>query len=60
MTNLEMLSWAELSLQPHQREILANCFIGCLSSVVSEDIWQAALKNAVITAQNIRPEVPLG
>lgn len=58
MTNLEAYSYTELSLAPQQREVLANCFIGCLSLLVSEDDWHKALKNAASCAQTIRPLDP--
>jgi hypothetical protein len=60
MTNLETLQWTELSLPSQQREVLANCFLGTLSMVVSKEIWNAALKNAVNTAKNLRPESEKG
>ena len=56
MDNLQAYNYAELSLPPKQREVLANCFLGCLSMVVPEDIWNAALRNAVNTAIALRPE----
>ncbi len=56
LSNLVAYNRAEASLPPRQREVLANSFIGTLAMVVPENIWTAALRNAVNTAVALRPE----
>lgn len=57
MDNLELYKLMESELSPRQVEVLAQCFIGALSIVVSEENWKLALITAKRSAAAIRPEL---
>lgn len=57
MHNLELYKLVEEELGPERRSILANCFIGALSTFVSEEDWQRALITAKRSVIAIRPEL---